>query len=88
VRAAVSAIAAGGREQPRRLDFDGRVGVLWGSDDVLVPVSHARGVQAALPHAELEFWPGMGHHPQQQHRPELAAFVERYAGDGEAALVA
>jgi pimeloyl-ACP methyl ester carboxylesterase len=88
VRAAVTAIAASGRADQRRLDFDGRVGVLWGSDDALVPVSHADGVRTALPQAEVELWPGMGHHPQQEHLPELVALIERYAGHAETAAAA
>jgi pimeloyl-ACP methyl ester carboxylesterase len=88
VRAAVTAIAASGRADQRRLDFDGRVGVLWGSDDALVPVSHADGVRTALPQAEVELWPGMGHHPQQAHLTELVALIERYAGHAETAAAA
>jgi pimeloyl-ACP methyl ester carboxylesterase len=88
VRAAVTAIAASGRADQRRLDFEGRVGVLWGSDDALVPVSHAAGVRTALPQAELELWPGMGHHPQQAHLAELVALIERYAGHAEIAAAA
>lgn len=88
VRAAVIAIAASGREDQRRLDFDGRVGVLWGSDDALVPVSHAVRVRTALPQAELELWPGMGHHPQQEHLDELVVLIERYARDAETVAAA
>jgi pimeloyl-ACP methyl ester carboxylesterase len=81
VRPAVVAIASRGRERQRRLDFHGPVGVLWGADDVLVPAGHARRVRAAFPQAEVERWPGMGHHPQQERLDDLIAFVERYAGD-------
>lgn len=78
-RAATIAIAAAGREKRRRLDFDGRVGVLWGTEDALVSTSHAKGVRKALPQAEFEFWPGMGHHPQHERPAELAEFIERRA---------
>ncbi|HEV7752794.1 MAG TPA: alpha/beta fold hydrolase [Baekduia sp.] len=81
VRAAVVAIASLGRERQRRLDFHGPVGVLWGVDDVLVPAGHAGRVLAAFPQAEVELWPGMGHHPQQERLDDLIAFVERYAGE-------
>jgi pimeloyl-ACP methyl ester carboxylesterase len=88
VRAAVVAIAESGREDQRRVDFDGRVGVLWGADDALVPVSHAVGVRTALPQAELEVRPGMGHHPQREHLADLVALVERYAGGAGTAAAA
>jgi pimeloyl-ACP methyl ester carboxylesterase len=81
VRAAVVALAGRGREDQRRIDFDGRVGVLWGSDDALVPVSHAARVRTALPGAEVEIWPGMGHCPVQERLTDLLAFIERYAPD-------
>jgi pimeloyl-ACP methyl ester carboxylesterase len=79
VRAATIAIAHAGREQRRHLEFGGRVGALWGAHDALVPVTHADGLRAALPQSEIEFWPGMGHHPQRERPSELAAFVERWA---------
>jgi pimeloyl-ACP methyl ester carboxylesterase len=79
VRAATIAIARAGREERRRLVFDGPVSALWGTNDGLVPTSHAEGVRAALPHAELEFWPGMGHHPQRERPAELAEFIEHRA---------
>ena len=79
VRAATIAIAHAGRQEPRRLDFAGRVGALWGAHDALVPVTHADGLRTALPQSEIEFWPGMGHHPQRERPTELAAFVERWA---------
>jgi pimeloyl-ACP methyl ester carboxylesterase len=88
VRAAATAIAACGREHRRRLRFDGRVGVLWGADDAVVPVGHAAGVRIAFPQAEVETWPGMGHHPQEEHLADLVAFVERYARDGGIAAAA
>jgi pimeloyl-ACP methyl ester carboxylesterase len=81
VRSAVVAMAAAGRQQRRRLRFDGHVAALWGTDDALVPVGHADGVRAALPQAEVEFWPGMGHHPQRERVAELVQFIE-----GRAAL--
>jgi pimeloyl-ACP methyl ester carboxylesterase len=79
VRTAALAIADAGREERRRLTFRGSVGALWGTKDVFVPTSHADGVRAALPQAEIELWPGMGHHPQRERPAELAAFVERWA---------
>jgi pimeloyl-ACP methyl ester carboxylesterase len=69
----------------RRLAFDGPVAVVWGEQDALVPRAHIRGVREALPHAQIEVWPGMGHHPQRE-RPrrlaELIAALRRPRGNG------
>lgn len=53
----------------RPVRYDGPVSVLWGTSDVLIPVSHAVRVCEALPQAKLTVWEGMGHHPQRE-RPE------------------
>ncbi len=53
----------------RPVRYDGPVSVLWGTSDVLIPVSHAARVCEALPQAKLTVWEGMGHHPQCE-RPE------------------
>jgi pimeloyl-ACP methyl ester carboxylesterase len=88
VRAAVTAIAARGREHQRRLRFDGRVGVVWGADDAVVPVGHAAGVRLAFPQAEIETWPGMGHHPQAEHMADLVSIIERFRPDSGIAAAA
>jgi pimeloyl-ACP methyl ester carboxylesterase len=68
--AATQAVVAAGLSKRafhrRGLDYDGRVLALWGDRDRLVPVSHADGVTAALPQAEVEVWAGIGHHPQRE----------------------
>jgi pimeloyl-ACP methyl ester carboxylesterase len=46
----------------RRLAYRGPVFAVWGEDDRLVPVAHHEGVLTAFPHANIEIWPGMGHH--------------------------
>ena len=48
----------------RGLRYHGRVVAVWGDHDRLVPPGHSVGVAAAVPQAEIEVWPGMGHHPQ------------------------
>jgi pimeloyl-ACP methyl ester carboxylesterase len=83
VRAAAIAIAEAGRAERRRLDFAGRVAALWGAHDALVPTTHAEGLRESLPHAHVEFWPGMGHHPQHERPDALATFVERWASPSE-----
>jgi pimeloyl-ACP methyl ester carboxylesterase len=78
-RAATVAVAHAGRQERRRIAFDGPVAALWGTHDALVPTAHAEGVREALPQAEIEFWPDMGHHPQRERPRQLAHFVERCA---------
>jgi pimeloyl-ACP methyl ester carboxylesterase len=68
-RMAVEAVAVAGREATRLRSFEGPVTALWGARDALVPVAHAAGVLRAFPHARVEVWDGMGHHPQRE-RPE------------------
>jgi pimeloyl-ACP methyl ester carboxylesterase len=61
----------------RGIDYDGRVEVLWGRADRLVPVEHADGVRAALPQARITIQDRMGHHPQGERPDLLAGFLER-----------
>jgi pimeloyl-ACP methyl ester carboxylesterase len=78
VRAATIAIAEAGREVRGRHPYGGPVAALWGAHDALVPTAHADALRACLPHAHVEFWPGMGHHPQHERPAALAHFVERW----------
>ena len=84
-RDATRAVVAAGLSKrgfhSRRLRYDGPVRVLWGDRDRLVPVAHLRGVRTGLPHAEIEIWPGMGHHPQRE-RPVALAHLVRSACEG------
>ena len=83
VRAAVLAISAAGNSErgfsKRRVAFDGPVAALWGEHDALVSSEHARTVKHAFPHARIEVWRGMGHHPQRERPHELNRFIERQA---------
>jgi pimeloyl-ACP methyl ester carboxylesterase len=77
---AVVAIAAAGRSPNgyprRRIRFDGPVAALWGARDPLVSSAHAETLREALPQAQVEVWPGMGHHPQHERPEELHEFLE------------
>jgi pimeloyl-ACP methyl ester carboxylesterase len=88
VRAALEALAAAARSPRafyrRTVRFGGRVTVGWGDRDALVPVSHVRGVLAALPQAQICVWPGMGHHPQRERPGALAALVSAACEDAGA----
>jgi pimeloyl-ACP methyl ester carboxylesterase len=50
---------------------------LWGDRDRLVPVRHAHRVQTTFPHAEVQVWEGMGHHPQRERIGPFSALLER-----------
>ena len=59
----------------RPVRYDGPVSVLWGTSDVLIPVSHAARVCEALPQAKLTVWDGMGHHPQRERPDQLNDYL-------------
>lgn len=81
MRLAIRALARSGKGDQclsKRKDFyTGPVTALWGSDDALVPLSHIKGLEEALPQARVEIWEGMGHHPQAERPVELAALIEQ-----------
>jgi len=83
VAMAVQALADAGRSPSaffrRELAFAGPVAALWGERDALVSVAHAEGLRRAVPHAHVEIWPGMGHHPERERPRELSRFIERHA---------
>ncbi len=79
VLATQAVVAAGLSEHGfhrRRVRYPGRVAVLWGDADHVVPSRHAEAVQEAFPHATLTVWPGMGHHPQRERPGALAEFIQ------------
>lgn len=86
VSAAVQAIAAAGRSErrfaAREIAFDGPVVALWGQHDALVDPAHAEALLRAIPHAHVEVWPGMGHHPQRERPVALTRLIERHAVRG------
>jgi len=78
-REATRAVVAAGLSKRgfhrRRVSYDARVLVAWGDRDRLVPLAHAEAVLRALPQAELEIWPGMGHHPQHERLGPLMELI-------------
>jgi pimeloyl-ACP methyl ester carboxylesterase len=88
VAAATVAIAASGHSPRgfanRAVRFAGPVAVVWGARDALVPRAHIDALRRALPHAHVEVWEGMGHHPQRERPVALARFIERHANGGAA----
>jgi pimeloyl-ACP methyl ester carboxylesterase len=47
--------------------------IVWGGQDRLIPVEHARAAHTAIPGSRLEVFPGAGHFP---HRDDPAHFAE------------
>jgi pimeloyl-ACP methyl ester carboxylesterase len=68
----------------RELDYDGPVVALWGDRDRLVPVRHSDRVRTTFPHADVQVWEGMGHHPQRERIRPFCALVERVARAADA----
>jgi pimeloyl-ACP methyl ester carboxylesterase len=76
-RAVVHAGRARDAFHRRRLGYSGPVHAVWGDRDRLVPPSHRHGVLTAFPHAKVEMWRGMGHHPVRERFDELTSLVRR-----------
>ena len=71
----------------REIDYDGPVIGVWGTRDRLVPVRHAQRMLRPFPHADVQVWEGMGHHPQRERAGQFCALIERACrlADGGAA---
>jgi pimeloyl-ACP methyl ester carboxylesterase len=78
-RMAVEALAHAGHPDrtTRRRAFEGPVAALFGERDALVPAAHTAGVLQGFPQAQVEVWPGMGHHPQRERPEALDRFITR-----------
>ena len=59
-----------------KIDYDGPVEVVWGTEDRLVPIGHMKGVLTAFPQAQAHVWEGVGHHHLKERPQELTALVE------------
>jgi pimeloyl-ACP methyl ester carboxylesterase len=66
----------------RRVAYRGPVFAVWGDRDRLVPTSHSKGVRMAFPHAHIQLWPGMGHHPIRERFDDLVALIGRAVAAG------
>jgi pimeloyl-ACP methyl ester carboxylesterase len=86
VQMAAKAMAVAGRSRDaffrRRVGYHGPVLALWGSNDLLVSPTHAKGMKVAFPQAEITVWDGMGHHPQRERSNDLWRFIENAAARG------
>jgi pimeloyl-ACP methyl ester carboxylesterase len=54
------------------------VQVIWGSDDVVVPVSHAHMAHAAMPGSQLEIFERSGHFPFHDDPERFIEVVQRF----------
>jgi pimeloyl-ACP methyl ester carboxylesterase len=81
-RALVEAGRAPDAFHRRRMQYEGPVYAVWGDRDRLVPMSHREGVRAAFPHAGIDVWNGMGHHPARERMEDLIAVINRAASAG------
>ncbi len=54
------------------------VSLLWGEQDPIIPVAHARAAHDALPGSRLLILPGVGHTPQLEAPAAVADFLEAF----------
>ncbi len=52
--------------------------IIWGEDDMVIPVSHARIAHAAMPDSRLEIFDGSGHMPFRDHPDRFVDIVQRF----------
>lgn len=52
--------------------------IIHGEADPVVPVVHARTLQAGIPHAEVHIWPDVGHLPHREREDEFRALVMEF----------
>ena len=60
------------------------VQIVWGAEDVVVPVSHARMAHAAMPGSRLEIFEHSGHFPFHDDPDRFIEVVERFIDTTEA----
>jgi hypothetical protein len=54
------------------------VQVIWGEDDLIIPVSHAHIAHDAIPGSRLEIFEESGHMPHRDHPDRFVAVVEQF----------
>lgn len=59
--------------------------LLWGSDDMVVPVDHGRVAHDAMPHSRLEVFAGAGHFPFHTHPHGVLRAIRAFLADTEPA---
>ncbi len=59
--------------------YTGSVAALWGARDRLISPRHIDAVAQVYPHAHIDVWSELAHHPQAEQPERLHQFIERYA---------
>jgi pimeloyl-ACP methyl ester carboxylesterase len=59
--------------------------IIWGADDDIIPVGHARSAHAAMPGSRLEIFDGVGHFPQVEAPQRFVEVLEDFLATTEAA---
>lgn len=59
--------------------------IVWGEDDPIIPVEHAREAHAHLPNSRLEIFAQTGHLPQLERPGHFIAALERFLAETEPA---
>lgn len=59
--------------------------IIWGEDDFVIPVSHARIAHAAMPDSQLEIFERSGHMPFHDHPDRFVEIIERFVDSTPAA---
>ncbi len=54
------------------------VQLVWGDEDVVIPVSHAHMAHAAMPGSRIEIFPGAGHYPHHHDPLRFTDLVESF----------
>ena len=57
--------------------------MIWGEDDLIIPVSHARIAHEAVPDSRLEIFEESGHMPFHDHPDRFVEVVERFIDSTE-----
>jgi len=52
--------------------------IIWGADDIVIPVSHARIAHAAMPDSRIDIFEGSGHLPFHDHPERFVDVIERF----------
>jgi pimeloyl-ACP methyl ester carboxylesterase len=61
--------------------------IVWGSDDPIIPVSHAHELHAALPASRLEVFDGAGHFPHRSDPHRFVAVLDDFISGTEPARI-
>ena len=61
------------------------VQLIWGEDDLVIPVSHARIAHEAIPNSRLEIFKNSGHMPYQDQPDRFVEIIERFVDETQPA---